>query len=767
LLAVRARATIGAVPAGELIGRERELASLTAMLGDPEARLVTVTGPAGVGKTRLALAASEAVRPERPDGVVHVDLAPLEDARLVAEAIAAAAGAGSSRGASALEAATAALRERRTLLVLDNFEHVEPAAGDLGALLDGCPGVTALVTSRHVLGLSAERTLPLAPLSTPAADGGEAQASAAVALFVARARARDPSFELTPDIVASVAEICRRLDGLPLAIELAAARVAVLAPPAMLARWDAAVGLDTVGARDLPSRQRTLRSAIDWSYDLLDSDEQALLRRLAAFADGFDVTAVEAAQRGDGGVLVALELDPLSALAALMDRSLLHRAAGSATEPRFSMLVTVRLYLRGRLAERGEAVAADLWMATVCAAAAHAEGRVFGAGSSAEELDRLDRDLNNLRAALEVLLVRAPPRALELAADLDGLWDARHVREGRDWLERALRAAGPDASPAVRARALFAAVWLAHFQGDYGARGRLADECLTAAQAADDPLLMARALYAAGVALVDTDAAGAEARYRESLALCERLGDDVGIATASNDLGELARAAGALDDAQAQYGRALGLWRATGDRTGIARGAHNLAQAARDLGDLARAADLLRESLAASAQMGDRHQRAWTLAALAAVAAERQPDIAAATLYGAAEAEIAAAAIVLETIDAEPFARADSALRAALGEERAREAQARGRGLALEQTDLLVERLLSGDEGSAPTDSVLSRREREVVGLLAAGLTNAEIASRLVLSEHTVHRHVANILVKLGARSRAAAAVTAAERGLL
>jgi DNA-binding CsgD family transcriptional regulator len=317
----------------------------------------------------------------------------------------------------------------------------------------------------------------------------------------------------------------------------------------------------------------------------------------------------------------------------------------------------------------------------------------------------------------------------------------------------------------VRARALFAAVWLAHFQGDHGARGRLADECLTAARAADDPLLMARALYAAGVALVDTDAAGAEARYRESLALCERLGDDVGIATASNDLGELARAAGALDDAQAHYGRALGLWRAKGDRTGIARGAHNLAQTARDVGDLARAADLLRESLAASAEMGDRHQRASTLAALAAVAAERQPDIAAATLYGAAEAEIAAAAIVLETIDAEPFARADSALRAALGEGRAREAQARGRGLEPHQTDVLVQRALARDD--APADGVLSPREREVVRLLAAGMTNAEIASRLVLSEHTVHRHVANILLKLGARSRAAAAVTAAERGLL
>ena len=736
------------------------------MLGDPEARLVTVIGPAGVGKTRLALAGSQAVAPDLPDGVVLVDLAPLEDPRLVAEAIAAAAGAGSSRGASALGAAVAALRDGSALLVLDNFEHVEPAAADLGALLDACPGVTALVTSRHVLGLSAERTLPLAPLSTPAADAGEAHASAAVALFVARAQARDPSFELTPEVVVSVAEICRRLDGLPLAIELAAARVAVLAPPAMLARWDAAVGLDTEGARDLPSRQRTLRSAFDWSYDLLEEQEQTLLRRLASFPGGFDVHAVEAAQRGDGGVLAPLHLDPISTLAALVDRSLLHREAGSAAEPRFSMLVTVRSYLRERLGEAGEEPAADLWMAQVCAAAARRPDRVFPTTFSGDELDRIDRELNNIRAALDVLVAREPARAMDLGAYLFRFWSARHVREGRDWLERALRAGGPDVPPAVRARALFAATWLAHFQGDYGARRRMAGACLAAAQLADDPLILARALYVAGVALTDEDTAAAEARYRESLALCERIGDDAGVATASNDLGELARSAGAFDDAQAHYGRALELWRRMGDMTGVARGAHNLAQAARDIGDLPRAADLLRESLTASAQVGDGHSRASTLPALVAVAAERQPSIAAATLYGAAEAEMAAAGIVLDPIDAEPFARAGTLLRAALGDERTHDAQARGGALAPEQTDLLVERLLSGDEGAAST-GVLSRREREVAGLLAAGLTNGEIASRLVLSEHTVHRHVANILVKLGARSRAAAAVTAAERGLL
>ena len=751
------------MPAGELIGREGEIASLTAMLSDPEARLVTVIGPGGVGKTRLALAASEAIAPQLSGGAVLVDLAPLDDARLVVEAIADAAGAGSSRGTSALEAAAAVLRDARALLVLDNFEHVARAAHDVGALLDACAGVTALVTSRHVLGLSGERTLPLAPLATP--DGDEA--TAAVALFVARARARDPSFELTPEVAASVAEICRRLDGLPLAIELAAARVAVLAPPAMLARWDAAVGLDTEGARDLPSRQRTLRSAFDWSYDLLESDEQALLRRLAAFADGFDVQMVEAAERGDAGALAALDLDPLATLGALVDRSLLRRDPGPAAEARFSMLATVRTYLRERSAACGEQDAADLWMATAFAASVHREDRGFPATISGEELDRLDGELNNVRAALDVRLVREPERAVDLCADLFRLWQARHVREGRDWLDRALGAAGPGAPPSARARGLFCATWLAHFQGDLEARGRLADACLAAAREGDDELLLARALYVVGSSYLGHDAAEAVAHDREALLLSERLGDEIGIATACNDLGEVARSTGDLDEAEVQYGRALELWRGMGDLTGIARVAHNMAQLALESGDLDRATGHLDESLAAATASGNHELRAGTLAALAVVAAQRGPSIDAATLYGAAAGAVEAAEIVLDAIDAEPFVRADVLLRDALGEQRALEARARGRGLDREQVDRLVERVLAGDEPVAPAGDVLSPREREVVRLLAAGMTNAEIASRLVLSEHTVHRHVANILAKLGARSRAAAAVTAAERGLL
>jgi len=298
------------------------------MLGDQGVRLVTVTGPAGVGKSRVAYAVAEAMTQDLSCRVVRVDLAPLAHPSLIGDAIAAAAGASHrSRTGPALDAAAAALKEERALLVLDNFEHLEPAAGDVATLLDGAP---------------------------------------------------------------------------------AAARVAV-PPPAMIARWEDAVGLDAPGARDLPSRQRTLRRAFDWGYDLLDHEERALLPRLAAFPGGFDTLAVEAACRGDDGVLAALGVEPIPTLARVVDRSLVSRDSGPAAEPRYSQLMTVRGYLREHLARDGEEEAADLLMANACAALARQDAQFLGAGRSREELDRLERELNNLRAGLDVFL-RAAPR---------------------------------------------------------------------------------------------------------------------------------------------------------------------------------------------------------------------------------------------------------------------------------------------------------------------------------------------------------------------
>jgi non-specific serine/threonine protein kinase len=757
------------VAAPSLIGRERELAALADMVGERGLRLVTVTGPAGVGKTRVAYAVADAVAEDSSWRVVRVELAALADAALVADAIAVAVDAAHrSRRGSALRAAADALGEQRALLVLDNFEHLDPAAGDVAALLAECPGVTALVTSRHILGLTAEHMFPLAPLVLP--DPGEddptrAARSAAVALFVARARARDPEFELTPEVTLAVAEICRRLDGLPLAIELAAARMAVLPPPAMIERWEAAVGLDAPGARDLPTRQQTLRRAFDWSYELLGDDERALLRRLAAFPGGFDLAAVEAACAGDGDALPALDVEPIETLAGFVDRSLVTRdPGGSTSEPRYSQLMTVRGYLREQLVRHGEDGPADLVMAAACAAGARRAGQFFAGGRSREELDRLERELNNIRAALGVLVATAPGRAVDLAVDLTGLWETRHVAEGREWVQRALDAGGDDLAPATRASGLWTAALLAHYQGDYAAERPLAMASVAAARAAGDPLTLARALYVDALSMVAAEGA-ATTRYREVLALCERLDDDAGIAMACNDLGELAREAGALEEALALYERALGLWRAGGDVSGVSRAAHNLGHTMLARGELDRAAVLLLEALEASRGLGDRPQEASALAGLAAVAAARAPSVAAATLHGAAQAEVDAGEVALDPIDEAPFRDAESALRAALGDERFAQAHARGRELGDDERRRLAERVAG--RTSTPVPGVLTRRELEVIRLMAAGLTNAEIAERLVVSDHTVHRHVSNILGKLGVPSRAAAASLAAQRGLL
>lgn len=751
---------------GALFGRERETSVLSEMLADPVIRLVTVTGPAGVGKTRVAHAVADRIEQKGTLRIVRVELGPLGEPALVADAVASAAGAWHrARIASALEAAADALASGPTLLVLDNFEHLAAAAPDVTKLLDACPGLTALVTSRHVLGLSSEHMYPLAPLALPGPEESgatETVAFASVALFVARARARDPSFELTTDVAPAVAEICRRLDGLPLAIELVAARAGVLPPPALVAHWEDAVGLDTRGASDLPSRQQTLRQALDWSYDLLEPDEQALLRRLAAFSGGFGLAAVEAACAGDGASLPSLDIQPITALAGLVDRSLAEREGGTTSEPRYRQLVTVRAYLREQLAAHDELVAADRLMADVVADVAR-RSRQFGLSRGA--LDMLEHELNNFHAALDIFLRTEPARAVGLATDLFGLWRTRRVREGREWVERSLDAAQDQLTGAERSRALWAAGMLACYQGDMEALRRFAAASLAAARESGDRLLLARAVYAEATAMNSVDLAQARGRFREGLALLEEIGDLAIIAASCNNLGTLAYEAGELDEAGAYFERAHRLWRELGDATGLARTAHNLAWIMLVRGDLARAGDLLFEALAESSDVGNRHLRAFALAAVTILATSRARRPAAAELHGATRGELAAAGVVLEPLEDAAFREAGSILMTALGEKQFAAASARGRALGTAEQQRLVERTLG--PGLPPEASPLTKRELEVVRLMAAGMTNGEIAEQLVLSDHTVHRHVANILRKLDARSRAAAATMAAQLGLL
>ena len=481
------------VPAGELIGRERELASLTAMLGDPEARLVTVTGPGGVGKTRLALAASEAVAPDRPDGVVRVDLAALEDARLVAEAIAAAAGAGSSRGDSALEAAAAALRDGRPLLVLDNFEHLEPAAADLGALLDACPGVTALVTSRHVLGLSAERTLPLAPLARPPRTAARPRPAPP-----SRSSSRAPGRATR----VSSSRPSRRVGGGDLP---APGRPAAGDRARRRARGGAAArrpcsragtrrsGSTPSGARDLPSRQRTLRSAFDWSYDLLELPRS---RRCCAGWPPSPAASTSRRSRRPSAATAACSRrwsstrSPRSRPSSIAACCIARRRLGGRAA--FSMLVTVRSYLRERSGRGGEEAAADLLDgdglrgggASTRTASSRAASRARSStGSTASSTTSARRST--------CCVARGAGAARWTSAPIStGLWErAPRPRGARLARARAAAPAAPTLPPAVRARALFAAAWLAHFQGDYAAGGRWRGECLAAARAADDPLI--------------------------------------------------------------------------------------------------------------------------------------------------------------------------------------------------------------------------------------------------------------------------------------
>jgi ATP/maltotriose-dependent transcriptional regulator MalT len=541
-----------------------------------------------------------------------------------------------------------------------------------------------------------------------------------------------------------------------------AARSSVLPPPALVARWEDVVGLDTPGAHDLPPRQQTLRQALDWSYELVEPEERALLRRLAAFPGGFGLAAVEAACAGDGAALPALDLQPIAALAGLVDRSLVERDGSSTSEPRYRQLATVRGYLRERLVAHGEAVAADRLMADVAAAAAR---RCPQFGLRCELLDELERELNNFHAALDLFVRTEPTRAAELATDLFGLWRTRRVREGRECLERTLAAAGSGVPPGLRARVLWVAAMLACYQGDTDALRRFAAASLAAAREADDRLLYARAVYAEATSLNTVDATAARTRFGESLALLQEIDDVPIIAAACNNLGALAHEAGELDEAGAYFERAHHLWRELGDATGVARTAHKLARIKVVRGDLEQAADLLLEALAESSDVGNRHLRAFALAAVTALATTRAPRPTAAMLCGATHAELEAAGVVLEPFEEAAFQEAESVLRAAIGEKEFVAASARGRALAAAEQRSLVEGILrpARPAGASP----LTRRELEVVRLMAAGLTNGEIAERLVLSDHTVHRHVANILRKLDVPSRAGAASQAAQTGLL
>jgi len=792
-----------------LVGREQESVTVRELLVRPSVRLVTLTGAGGVGKTRLAAkVASELDSGCGFEAVTFVALAPVHDPRLVEVTIARTLGLATADEAVA-ETLRTHLGRRSMLLVLDNVEHLLDAGPVLADLLVHCPGLTLLVTSRARLRLSAEHIVQVAPLTCPDPEGppfpSDLDRYPAVRLFVERCQAALPDFTLGEDNAAQIAEICRRLDGLPLAIELAAARTTILPPAAMLARLDRRLPVLTGGPRELPERLRTMRSGIAWSYDLLSTAEQSLFRRMGVFAGACTLAAMAAV------------VDPpdqahiLDLIDGLVDKSLVRRLVDGDGEPRFTMLETIREYAVEQLVTCGE---------DETARRAHAEfirrfvdlARPGLRGPEQQGWrDVLEADLDDVRGALAwTLRDAAGPEEADngqwIAGALWYFWFQRGlIGEGRRWLTRALDLVRTRGSG--RAQALLGAATLAWRQGDcataqihldeserlwrrlddrrglaeawhvlghvrfdqrdYDAARRLFTDSLASYRQANDivgslPLIGDLGL----VAYHEGDLEAAESVWGESLTQYRRHGLKDRVAGVLNGLGDLARLSGERDRAAALYEESLSLWRDLRGTPGIASALHKLGQVGRSAGDTFGARARFVESLAMQRESGNQQGIGECLAGLAGVAADTgSPDRA---------ARVGAAAIhLLESIGM-PLAPADQAVLTrdlAVARERLTAAAWQGAwaaGTALSLAEAIALALVEETESPRRviTVSQLSRREREVSVLIAQGLTNRQISSALSISQKTVGSHIEHIMNKLELRSRTRIAVWAVAHGL-
>ena len=643
-------------PLTPLVGREREAAAVGQHLRRTDVRLLTLTGPPGIGKTRLALAVAGAAGANFPDGVAFAPLATITDHALVPAAVARALGLREDRRRPLRDSLLGYCRAEALLLVLDNFEQVLGAGRFVADLLAGCPRVKALVTSRAALRLAGEHQWPVPPLAfadpRAEADPAALAGSAAATLFLCRARAVRPDLAAPDESAPVVAEICARLDGLPLALELAAARVKVLPLPALNAHLAARrLALLTGGARDAPARHRTLRGAIAWSHDLLAPDEQALFRRLGVFVGGCTAEAAQAvcADGGSGvtggrGATGGVHRPPrgpwrhaLDGLASLVDQSLLQPAGAAGGAPRFAMLETLREYALERLVRSGEAAATRRRHAAFCLALAEQAAPALRGPEQVTWLARLEAEHDNLRAALRWKVERA--RAGDAAAAAQGrrlgaalwpFWLLRgHLGEGRAWLAALLALPGPPVGPPARPRAglLLGAEQLAPPTADAAAARRLVaslEESLALCRAAGDGSGAARALLAlSGRTLGLGDPAAALASAQESLALCRAADDRWGTARALGQVGARLAARGDRAAGRARCEEGLALMRRVGDRHGLARALGGVADILQAQGDYAAARPLLEESAARLRELGHRADLALVLTRLAVLAVVR------------------------------------------------------------------------------------------------------------------------------------------------
>ena len=671
------------MPSTPLVGREREIPEILELLS--ETRLLTMTGTGGVGKTSLAVRVAWEAAPSFPDGVTFVALASLDDHMLVVPAIARAFGVRDTGGVDLREALSVHLQERRLLLVLDNFEHLLEAAPEIAAMVETSRHITVLVTSRAPLRVRGEREYPVQPLGLPTSTINpsmeEVLESAAGRLFVDRARAVFPAFEPTGEDAASVAAICWRLAGLPLALELAASKARFINPKGLLTRLDSA--LSSGWARDVPERQTTMRATLDWSHDLLSAPERSLFERLSVFADGFTLEAA-----GTAGAV-----DPFDLLGALVEQSLVTVEPQADGGMRYGMLEPVRQYAAQRLTDAGESTRTRRRHAAFFVGLSERASPELRGPRQVEWLDLLEQENGNLRAALNWALSEDEVEiAGRMVWALWLFWLLRnHYGEGRRWVETLLTR---DLPPVLRPRVLHVAAAIAYTHGDYAACEEYSTEGLELSCQEGDALAEAYARCELGlVAMHRGDLEGAESHFREALPLVRRSGDEGLLPLVRAWLGTVLLVGGDHERAIPIFEEGLEQARRRGDRIGASSALYNLAQVALSSGDYDLATRLLQEGVILSEEMRDPANLAHFLEGLAVVAAALGRAETAAMHFGAAEGLLEDAGSRLYNYyapDRSLYEHTAADLRSRLGDPAFDEALTEGRQMIFEQAVALA-----------------------------------------------------------------------------